>query len=271
MARFPMSILYVFSDIIYLILYHGISYRKSVVRKNISESFPEKSLKEIKVIEKQFYHHLGDMMVETIKLLHISDSEMKKLITVRNYESVNKTLSEKKNVVLLLGHYGNWEYVQEIKRYFLSESYMATIYHPPKKKVWDDVFLQIRSRWDNHMLAMRKAPKILLNKNNMPWVCGFIADQRPSKNMADNHLMFLNHDTTFIYGPEEIGVKVGSDFFYLEMTRIKRGHYTITFHKLDPKDLDQPFPYTREFWRKFEKTIENSPAFWLWSHKRWKK
>ena len=104
----------------------------------------------------------------------------------------------------------------------------------------------------------------------MPWVCGFIADAWTWQKHDNNWIEFLNHKTWFITGPEEIGVKTGADFFYLNMHRLKRGHYEIRFKRLIPSDMTEPFPYTQEFWREFEKTIEKAPAYWLWSHKRWK-
>lgn len=269
-ARLPLGILYVISDVISFFLYHVVSYRKKVVRSNLTSSFPEKTEKEIKEIEKKFYRYLGDQIVETLKLLHISDKELKERLTVSNYEAVNKALGAGKNAVLLMGHYGNWEWVQEIVNYFIPDTFMTSIYHPLSSKYWDELFIKIRSRWGAHIVPMKQAPRVLLNKTNMPWVCGFIADAWTMQQKEDNHIDFLNHKTWFITGPEEIGSKTGADFFYLEMKRLKRGHYEIEFHMLKPYDKNLPYPYTREFWREFEKTIERAPAYWLWSHKRWK-
>lgn len=269
-AMLPLGILYIVSDIIIFLLYHVIKYRRNVVNHNLKTSFPQKSGKEIKQIEKKFYRYLGDQIVETLKLLHISDENLKKRVEVTNYEPVNQSLSAHRNAVLLLGHYCNWEWVQEITRYFIPQSFMVSIYHPLKNKMWDQLFLDIRSRWGAHIIPMYNTPRTLLNKANQPWVCGFIADAWTINKHEDNWIEFLNHKTWFIYGPEEIGRKVGADFFYLEMNRKKRGFYKITFHKLEPSDMSQPFPYIREFWKEFEKTIVANPPYWLWSHKRWK-
>ena len=270
LARLPLGILYLFADLITPVLYHLIKYRRKVVRTNLTASFPDKSLKEIKKIEKEFYRYLGDQIVETLKTLHISDKELKKRVKVINYEAVNNALGNQRNAVLLMGHYCNWEWAQEITRYFLPQSFMASIYHPLNDKFWNDVFIKLRSRWNAHIVPMKSAPRVLLNKQNMPWVCGFIADAYTWHKNENNWVEFLNHKTWFIYGSEEIGTKVGADFFYLEMKRLKRGRYEIIFHSLKPEDSSLPFPYSREFWKEFEKTILKAPAYWLWSHKRWK-
>ncbi|MCH5225145.1 MAG: lysophospholipid acyltransferase family protein [Muribaculaceae bacterium] len=286
----PLSVLYVIADVLGFLLWHVVGYRKKVVHGNLISAFPSKSAVEIKKIEKEFYKYLGDQIVETLKLFHISDAEMRRRVRVVNYEAVNESLEGGRNVVLLMGHYCNWEWVQEISRYFVPGTFMASIYHPLKDKTWDQVFIDLRSRWHAHIVPMRQAPKALLNKGNMPWVCGFIADARPDYRNDDNWIEFLNHKTWFIYGPEEIGNKVKADFFYLEMTKIRRGYYEIMFHRLNPDTSDlrqqgnlhlhnepkenrnghESYPYTREFWKEFEKTIEKAPAYWLWSHKRWK-
>lgn len=276
LARLPLGCLYLFADGITPILYHLVKYRRKVVRENLTSSFPNKNLKEIKKIERCYYRYLGDQIVETLKLLHISDKELIRRVKVTNYEAVNETLGAGKNAVLMMGHYNNWEWAQEITRYFIPEAFMASIYHPLDNKDWDEIFKKLRSRWNAHIVPMAKAPRVLLNKQNMPWVCGFIADAYTWHKNEDNWIEFLNHKTWFIYGPEEIGDKVGADFFYLEMNRLKRGHYEIIFHPLpsipDSSSLttDPSFPITRLFWKEFEKTIKRNPAYWLWSHKRWK-
>lgn len=269
-ARLPLSFLYLFADCITFILYHVLKYRRKVVRENLVSSFPAKDIKEIKRIEKGFYRFLGDQVVETIKLFHISDGELQKRIDIHNTEIVNHTLSSGINAVVLMGHYGNWEWVQQVSKYFEAGAFKASIYHPLSNKLWDKIFLDLRSRWANRMIEMAKAPRVLLNKSHQPWVCGFIADAYTWHKNENNRVEFLNHPTWFIYGSEEIGKKTGAEFFYLEMTRPKRGFYTINLHKIEPTDMTQPYPYTREFWKLFEKTIEKTPQLWLWSHKRWK-
>lgn len=276
-ASLPLGVLYLFSDFIAFILFHLVKYRKKVVDSNLISSFPEKTPDEIKEIEKEYYRYLGDQIVETLKLLHISEKELRRRVKVINYEIVNATLGENKNAVLLMGHYNNWEWVQEISRYFLPQSYMASIYHPLKNKMWDEFFIRIRSYWGAHIVTMKQAPRVLLDRSHTPWVCGFIADARPDHIQANDIdvVEFLNHKTHFIPGPEIIGEKVGADYFYLEMLRIKRGYYEIKFTKLDAAEdqetkANESYPHLRMFWKEFEATIKKAPAYWLWSHKRWK-
>lgn len=269
-ARLPLRVLYLFSDLAFLIIYHMVKYRREVVRANLTSAFPEKSLREIKRIEREYYRYLADQIVETVKILHISDKELQKRVTVANGEIINRSLKNGKNCVLLMAHYANWEWVQEVSRYFIPGTFMASIYRPLNSKTWDNIYKKLRSRWHNPIVAMNRATRVLLNRDNFPWVCGFIADQRPDRRHDDNCVEFLNHKTWFIYGPEEIGNKVGADFFYLEMIRKRRGIYEISLHQLNAEGEGKPYPHSREFWRRLEDTIRRYPAYWLWSHKRWK-
>lgn len=270
MALLPLRVLYVFSDFIYFIVYHIVGYRKNVVRRNLKESFPEKSPSELRIIEREYYRYMCDIIVETVKLLHISDAELKRRVEVVNPELVNEATLQGHSSVLLLGHYGNWEWVQEIKPYLVPTAFMASIYRPLNSPAFDAVYKRLRSRWGAEIIPQKNAVKKLLTKANQPWVCGFIADARPRHGEADAVIPFLNHYTSFIYGPEVLGTKVGAEFFFLKMERTSRGHYRITFHQLEGADRSLSFPYTREFWKEFEQTIKKSPACWLWSHKRWK-
>lgn len=270
-AMMPLRTLYALSDFLYLVVYYIVGYRKKVVRHNLQEAFPEKAAQELKKIEKEYYRYMCDMIVETVKLLHISDSKLKRRVQITNPEVVMESLDAGKSVALLLGHYGNWEWVQEISRCFPDSFFKSSIYHPLNSKLWDNIYKQIRSRWNSHIIPMKEAPRQLLDTSHQPWICGFIADARPLKTDRNNSIPFLNHMTSFIYGSEIISEKVGADFFYLEMDRMKRGHYRITFHRLEKEGSDgQTYPFTRAFWRKFEQTINKKPAYWLWSHKRWK-
>lgn len=271
LALLPLRCLYVLSDIVYFFVYDIIGYRKKVVRRNLTEAFPEKTPREIKAIERKFYRYMCDIIVETVKLLHISDEEMKRRVEVVDASLIQTTAEEGRSSVLLMGHYGNWEWVQEISRYLNGDVFKASIYRPLNSKLWGGIYSRIRDRWKVDIIPQKNAVRTLLRKENQPWICGFIADARPRHSEEDAVVPFLHHATSFIYGPEVIGRKVAADFFFLKMERIKRGYYRITFRSLQPRDdSKEPYPVMREFWREFEAQIKDNPAFWLWSHKRWK-
>ena len=270
-AFLPLGLLYGMADFIYFIIYYVVRYRRKVVERNLREAFPEKTDKDLRKTARQYYRHIGNVIVETIKLLHISDREMERRVKVINPQLIAESVERGKSVVLLLGHYGNWEWVQKLSVHIPDKTFKASIYRPLNNKLWDGIYQKIRSRWNVNIIPQKSAVKALLNKSNQPWICGFIADARPRSKEEEAKTTFLNHDTYFIYGPEVIGRKVGAEFYYLEMRRVKRGHYEIEFHSLETGySADETYPITRAFWREFEQSIKKSSAYWLWSHKRWK-
>ena len=86
----PFRLLYAFSDFLYLLVFKIFGYRKRVVKSNLNLIFPEKSKEELNRITKAFYHHLCDMIVESIKSMTISESEMRKRFVFTNVEEINK-------------------------------------------------------------------------------------------------------------------------------------------------------------------------------------
>lgn len=272
LAGLPLRILYIISDAAYPILYYIIRYRRRLVRENLYGSFPEKSPKEIVRIEKAFYHNLCDIFIESFKCLNISDEEMRRRVEVVNCELPERIASEGRNVFMLLGHCGCWEWVQEVCTRYREPRKSCEIYKHISSKYFSSLMHEIRSRWDTEQIEMRQTVRTLLrwNAEGEPFLCGFIQDQRPDIKAKDR-TTFLNHKTTFVPGAEEIARKVNAELVYLDVERTRRGHYRLTFCEMNvPQDLQKhPYPLTEQFFRLLEKTIQRQPEVWLWSHNRW--
>lgn len=271
-ACLPFRVLYLLSDIIRFVIAHIIKYRRKVIMINLRNSFPEKKEKELSDIMHAYYRHMCDIIVETIKLLHISDSELTKHIEVVNAELVERQAEDGSPVVVFLGHYGNWEWVQEVTRHYDRPSINAEIYRPIKDRTTNEMFHVIRSRFDTEQIPQQKAVRRLLQLKNegKQFLVGFISDQRPNSANLNHWTNFLNQDTAYAVGGEEIGRHVGAKFVYLEVRKTKRGHYVMTFKRISPIDTEEKYPYTLAFMSMLEETIKREPQFWLWSHKRWK-
>lgn len=273
-AVLPLPVLYVLSDVMYVAVYHLAGYRKKVVRANLEMVFGTGDREKILKIEKGFYHHLCDCIVETVKLLHISDKEIDRRVIVTNGELVDDIINSGHSVVLLLGHYCNWEWVQAIIHHFKAELVGGQIYKPLHNKVMDEVMLKIRSRFGLECVPQQKTVRRLLDieRSGRHFVMGFISDQRPIGRNLHNWTDFMGIDTPYAVGGEVVGEHVGARFLYVDMKKVKRGHYSLTFRPIVPDDNDKdPNPYTRTFMKMLEKSIYAAPQYWLWSHKRWKK
>lgn len=270
-AHLPLGVLYFFSDLGYLIVYYIIRYRREVVRKNLVNSFPEKTEKEIIEIEKRFYHSLCDISVESFKLLHISDKEMLRRVDVQGTDIVEAAANDGKSIIVLTGHCGCWEWGQEVDRRYKNPTITSEIYKKITDPLVQAIMNEIRGRWGTQLIEMKQTLRgiVSLHKAGKPFLCGFISDQRPFSPLK-HWTTFMNQHTDFISGGEEIATRIGAKIVYMDTVRTKRGHYRFTFKEIVPQDMTEDVPYTREFYRMLEKTIHNQPEIWLWSHNRWK-
>lgn len=274
LAGLPLGVLYVFSDIAFPILYYIIRYRRSLVRENLRCSFPEKDEKEIVRIEKAFYHNLCDVFIEAFKCLNISDEEMRRRVEILNCELPERIASQGKNVFMLLGHCGCWEWCQEVCMRYKNPKKSCEIYKQIKNKYFSSLMHEIRSRWNTEQIEMKQAVRTLLkwSSEGEPFLCGFIQDQRPDVKAKDG-ITFLNQQTWYAPGAEEIAHKTGAESVYLNVERTSRGHYRLTFLEMHPntEESNSPYPLSRNYWRLLEQTIRRQPELWLWSHNRWYK
>ncbi len=273
----PFWVLYIIADIIFALTYYVVRYRLKVVRKNITESFPDKSESERKEIIKKFYHQFADYIVETIKLNHISDEEMRKRVTFENVDLIDNLLSDGKSIVIYLSHCGNWEWIPSVTLWSRHKPHcdmeFCQVYRPLKNEWFDEYFLKLRSRFNSLSFQKRTVLRDLLRlrRDNIPSATGFMSDQKPSK--GDDHFvtMFLNHPTAFISGTEVIARKLQMAVLYWDIQKPKRGHYHITTQLIteDPASMPE-MGITAAYAALLEKTIRRTPHIWLWTHKRWK-
>ena len=272
----PFRLLYVLADIEYFMLYHVIRYRRGVVRRNLVTSFPDKSEQEIVQIEKRFYHWFCDYFFEAVKLLSISDAELCRRFTIINSEEVEQCFKEGQDVAAILGHYCNWEWLSCVGMNLPLERETGLIYHPLRNKAFDYLFRKLRL----HEKHSRVIPKqdilryvLSRKKEGIRNICGYISDQGPKWKNIHLWLPFLNHEHTPVFtGGERIMRKMNNAVFYVEMSRPKRGYYTATYKLITrtPNALE-PDGITRRFFQMLEQTIRREPAYYLWSHNRWKR
>lgn len=272
-ALLPFSILYILSDVLYFIVYYIVRYRRKIVRKNLNNSFPDKSEKKIIEIEKEFYHHLCDCYFEAIKLLNISDEEIKRRMKFENPEIIERITASGNSCILGLGHYANWEWVSSIIIHLDARLKLGYLYKELHSKAFDQLFLKMRSGFGaipiEKLSAFRRMVKFKQEKQTM--LVGFLSDQRPPKRVNQYWTKFLNQDTNVQNGMERIAKQLGCSIVYLDIKKIKRGYYTAKIFVITPDASGEPDNQIMEkYIRKLEESVNRDPALYLWSHNRWK-
>lgn len=273
LSLLPMRLLYLLSDGLFFPLFHVVKYRRKVVEKQLDECFPEKSMQERRAIERQFYHFFCDYLVEVIKLFSISKKEMMRRMKFVGIEQVREELKDKKFCFVYLGHYCNWEYIASLS-YWLPEIHCGQIYHRIYNQAFDDLFLKLRGQFGGESILMKDTLRriLTLRGQEKKVMIGFISDQLPKWENMNHWTTFLNHDTSFFIGAERIAKQVDAALYYVDVERVKRGYYQVTFRlmTLHPKEFPD-YELTDQYARLLEKSIRHQPAYWLWTHKRWKR
>ena len=277
LALLPLNILYILADFIYFLIYYIVGYRKKMVRTNLSQCFPDYPPQQLKHVEKQFYHNFADYIVETIKLLHISDKQMKRRMVFENLDIICDLLDNGKSIIAYFAHTGNWEWAPSItlgcQQQVARGDMFAQIYRPLRNQHFDRLMLKIRSRFGSVSIAKKVALRTLLTarRDGVVSITGFMSDQKPSHGDTVHIIDFLGRPTPVMTGTETLGRRLGMAAVYWDMSKPRRGHYKITVKLLtDDMSQTEPMEITDCYFKMLEESIRNNPAIWLWSHNRWK-
>lgn len=247
-------------------------YRRKLVRKNLTLSFPNKTVSEIISIEKEFYHNLCDYGVETLKLLTIDKADLAKRVVFKNSSVLDQYKQQHQSVLLLASHQFNWEWLLASGNFNLPVA-VDFVYQPVASNVVDRFLLACRTRFGAHPIKRNELAREIVKRKNIVRGVAIVADQYPGHRQDKKYLTtFLNQETAFFYGTNQLAMMTQYPIFYAEIRKQKRGYYEVTL-----VELAQP-PYTKEtdeiierYVNAAEKIIQEYPSGWLWSHKRWKK
>jgi KDO2-lipid IV(A) lauroyltransferase len=267
----PLPVLYIFSDFLYLVLYYVVSYRRNVVATNLKNSFPEKTDKELKIIEKKFYRHLSDILIETFKSTHMTRADQKKRFTYSNLEIIDKLREEKRDIIAIMGHYNNWEWPTLLPYYLKYKTII--IYKPLQNKYFNRFINNHRSEHGIVLTPTSQVIREIINcrKNNINTVSVFISDQIPSKGDIKYWTTFLNQDTAVFTGAGKIGSKYDMAIVFFHVQKVKRGYYNLNIELLfDHTEGLSEEAITEKHVRRLEEIIKENPEYWIWSHRRWK-
>lgn len=271
----PLSVLYVISDVIlYPLVYYVAKYRLKTVRKNLRNSFPDKSKDELKSIEKKFYHHFADLIVEVVYGYRVGDEEMRERVVFENSDLVENLASKTHGVIAYLGHMGNWEWLVDLNKRFANPAMVEyNVYRQLKNPASDKMMLELRSKRGGECVEKNQLLRKLvqLRRADHPFVIGMLSDQKPSKRSSYAWTQFLNQETAFLDGSEVLAHKFGFSAVYAHIWSTKRGYYRIRFEQItdDPSKM-QPKEMTKRYAELLEQNICAQPEQWLWTHNRWK-
>jgi Kdo2-lipid IVA lauroyltransferase/acyltransferase len=266
----PFPLLYLLSDGMYLLIYRILGYRKQVVLSNLRNSFPEKSESEIRTIASKFYKWFCDLTLETLKTLTISPEAVRERVSFDGIDILREYAHQNRSIILVLGHYGNWELAGARYSQEKDIPQLYVIYHPLENEHFDRLLYHMRTRHGTKLYKMRETSKDMLRDRNLLTATAFIADQTPAPERA-YWMTFLGQDTPVFLGTETLARKLDKPVVYICITRPKRGYYRMRCETLvaapgNTREGDITEIHTR----RLEADIREHPELWLWTHRRWK-
>ena len=271
MSILPTRVLYGFSNFLFFVVYYLFNYRKKVVRENLHLCFPDKSLHEIKSIEKKFFRHLCDMFVESIRSISISEAEIRKRYKFTNIEEVNKIEEANKSIMLMCAHYASWEWIFIIQKYVTTDGY--AIYKKIENKYFDQLIRKIRAKYNTNLITNKETFTSMREHKKLgkKGIYGFLSDQSPKLKSAYHWKEFMNIKVPVHTGAEKLAKELDLAIVFFKTKKVKRGYYETTFKTvtLNPNEFEN-YQITDLFINYLEDMIHEEPAYYLWTHKRWK-
>lgn len=267
----PLWILYRFSDLFYLLLITIFPYRKKVIEGNIARSFPSFTISERTTLKRKFYRHFADLLIEGIANLSLSDKQLRSRVKVKNPEVMNDLFQKGQSVILVSGHYNNWEWLISAQNFLFPHQAMG-IGMPMTNKFWDKKVNTRRQRFGMKVVHSGNFKNEIRENMTSPVAILTLADQSPGDSRKSYWMNFLNQETAVLFGPEQMAHTFDFAVVFYAMRKISRGHYEMELKLIN----DQPRTtswgeITESHTTLLEKEIIDHPEYWVWSHKRWKR
>ena len=269
LSLLPISALRLISISTYFINKYFFKYRFNVVIQNLKIAFPNKNITEIKILRDNFFKYFFNTIFEIIKSTNVSTRFIDQNIKINNPEILNTYLKENKSVILLSGHYNNWEWLGAKISTFYEPQFVA-IYKKLNNKVFDIFIRNYRKKFGGEIVNMEDSYRYFIKNKNEQKIIGIIADQNPVINDKTKWIPFFNKKVPVYFGAENLAKKLNCPVLFCNM-QFNNNKYTISFEVLsDNPNESSTGEITTKYFKLLEKQIKLQPERWLWSHRRWR-
>ena len=270
LSKLPLCLLYLLSDLLYLVVYYLVPYRKGIVFNNLRNSFPDKQPAEITRIAKSCYKNLSDITVEAIKAISISPEDLKKRVDFKDQDILEDYARKQQSVILMTTHQCNWEWLLLAGCLKLPFP-LDAVYKPLHNQKADVLMLEMRSRFGGNPIPLKNIIVEMMKRKKIARGFAIVADQTPLRDEEKYWTRFLNRDTAFAVGAEKIARFTKYPVIFVAMERVKRGYYQVSLQRLaQPPYANEGYPIIERYAREAERQILAHPGDWLWSYKKWK-
>jgi Kdo2-lipid IVA lauroyltransferase/acyltransferase len=270
LSTLPFSALYGFAAFLAWLAYRVFPYRQDVVRENLTKAFPEMDEAALRRTMKDYYLGFAQVLVELIKAASLSPDDIRSRVKIVGLDGPRALLAEGKPVLLVAAHQCNWEWM--LLGLSLQLGYRVDAAYKPLVNPWAErEMLAIRTRFGSRLVAAKELlADIIKHRKDVRAIC-MVADQEPTTSEHKHWTRFLNRDTAFYMGAEEIARVTRYPAFFVAMRRVSRGFYEMELKPLAPGGESLATgQLTERYARLVEDQIRAAPPDWPWSHKRWR-
>lgn len=266
----PFPVLYRLADLLGWLAFRVFPHREAVVRSNLSLCFPELDEAGMRDIRRRYYAGFADVLVEVIKSATISAAQIRRRVHIIGLEQPQALLAQGRSVLLAAAHQCNWEWM--LLALSLELGFPLDAAYKPLVDTWAEREMKkVRSRFGSRLIPAKELLADIIRRGKVVRAVAMVADQEPTTSEHKHWTRFLNRDTAFYMGPEEIARVTRFPVFFIGMRRTARGFYELRFTPLSsPGESLKPGELTERYVRLVEQQIRDAPADWPWSHKRWK-
>lgn len=270
LARIPLAVLYGLASLMAWLAYRVVPYRAQLIHGSLVTAFPALSQGELRAMRRRYYLHFAQIAAELIKASGFAPAEIRRRVRIVNLEGPRTLLAQGQSVLLIAAHQSNWEWM--LLALSLELGYPLDAAYKPLRNGWaEGEMKKLRSRFGGRLVPAKELLPDILRRQGVVRAIAMVADQEPTTSERRHWTRFLNRDTAFYMGPEEIARATRFPVFFIAMRRLERGYYEMKFVRLP--DVQPALPsgaLTERYARLVEEQIHSAPPDWLWSHKRWK-
>lgn len=249
-----------------------LSSRRRVTLDNLRHAYPEKSLPDLMNIARGAFHNYGISLIELLWFPNFTDESLTSFVTVKNPGVLKSAAAQGKGMVLLSGHFGNWEMIV-FAISWQTKIPVSIIVQAQNNKLVDGLINRHRCLRGNRTIPMGMSIREILRTLQQGGVIGIAPDQ--SGPMEGVFVKFFGRLVATHQGPAAFALRTGAPMCMGFIVRKADGTYEVTVEEVSTDNLhgsedERVIEVTRRHTELLERYIRMYPDHWLWMHRRWK-
>ncbi len=246
--------------------------RFDITIENLTYAFPNLNKNEINNIGIKSYHNLGITFVEFVQMKNWDLDFIYKKISFENLDLVDKAIEKGKGVIILSGHYGNWELLAfSAGIYFKNEVNLIAL--DQSNKYINKYLNEIRTSKGNKVISMDKAARRIVSLLSKGQMIALLVDQSATED-KDIYIDFFGRSASTYEAPASLALKFNSTLLMALPVRNEKYNYKVKMIEIEHSDLENNKEGIYELSKRHLKILENQiqerPDLWSWQHRRWK-